>query len=154
MCARRGVGAARALPGKAGGEAVARRLGGAQAVERRRRAAGAHLGVGEAVAGGEVKAADLDAAVELDAAADDGIDILAHPKLAAGGDEADAGEGARPLAQRHIGDGVGEPVGEEGQADACRAGGRNSRPASTPRRRSGASAALAAVASAPTRNGR
>ena len=78
---------------------MARRLGRAQAVERQRDAAGADLGVGEAVAGGEPEPAERDARIDLDSAADDRFQVAALAELAAGGDEADAA-GRRPAPRR------------------------------------------------------
>ena len=113
------------------------------------------LGVGKAVARGEADAAELDAAVELDAAAAIASTFSRIRKAPPAATKPTPGKVPGPWPMVTLAMASVEPVGEQGDADPRgRAPGANSRPASTPRSRSGASAALAAVASAPTRNGR
>src|SRR3954468_7399948 len=116
--AERGISALGSVPGKARGDIVPRGLSGAQPIQGQRRAARADNRVGETVAGGKADAAEINAGVDLDAAAANGIDIWAHAVGAACGDEADSGECAGSLTDGDIRYRIREPIVEQGNTDA------------------------------------
>ena len=100
-----------------------RRLCGPQTVQLRRRSAGFHFRIGEAVAAAQSPWPKANTAIQFDPDHLDRIDILPLAVFASGTYEPNAWEQAWTLAQSDVGDPLFEPVGEDRYAKIGQAAG-------------------------------